>query len=173
MKQGETFIGKNRQRLHVLLKPWITSDVKELMAERDCALKVAKRSGAQNQWNNYRRQAEILYQQKAEISGDDALQKVNLIKCVSQRNVAVIKFRVIGSKKGGDSVFQVQDGKRLFVTISSKFAGRLCSVARSAWKKYELEKQIDIETPGVYKKLVIRLSGRDLAFTESKQGSRT
>ena len=34
------------------LKPWITKDIKELMAERDYALKVAKRSG-QN-WDNYR-----------------------------------------------------------------------------------------------------------------------
>ena len=36
-------------------KPWITNDLKELMAERDYALRVAKRSGNQEQWNEYRR----------------------------------------------------------------------------------------------------------------------
>ena len=37
------------------LKPWITNDLKELMAERDYAFKIAKRSGGQQQWDNYRK----------------------------------------------------------------------------------------------------------------------
>ena len=36
-------------------KSWITNDLKELMTKRDYALRVAKRSGNQEQWNEYRR----------------------------------------------------------------------------------------------------------------------
>ena len=64
---------------------------------------------------------------------------------------------VIGSKKDGGSLFQVQDGKRLlsepkdvatkfnkvFATIGSKIAGKLCRVSRDAWQKYEPKKQTD------------------------------
>ena len=40
-----------RVRTNHVSKPWITNDLKELMAERDYALRVAKRSGNQEQWN--------------------------------------------------------------------------------------------------------------------------
>ena len=38
------------------MKPWISDGIKELMAERDYAFKVAERSGGEKQkWNNYRK----------------------------------------------------------------------------------------------------------------------
>ena len=37
------------------LKPSITNDLIELMAERDSAFKIPERSGGQQQWDNYRK----------------------------------------------------------------------------------------------------------------------
>ena len=43
-------------RLKGAQKPWITNDLKKLMAERDYSFKVGKRPGAgQEEWDNYRR----------------------------------------------------------------------------------------------------------------------
>lgn len=36
-------------------KPWISDKIKKLMAERNYAFKIAKRSGNEQQWKNYRR----------------------------------------------------------------------------------------------------------------------
>ena len=42
-------------RMKSASKPWISKDLREQMAERDYAKRIAKKSGAQEQWNNYRR----------------------------------------------------------------------------------------------------------------------
>ena len=58
-------------------KPWITNDLKELMAERDYALRVAKRSGNQEQWNEYRRLKNFT---NRKIKSAEALHYKNLIE---------------------------------------------------------------------------------------------
>ena len=35
--------------------PWITMDIKDLMAERNYAYKIAKKTNEKEQWNNYRK----------------------------------------------------------------------------------------------------------------------
>ena len=61
----------------VAWKPWITNDLKELMAERDYALRIAKRSGNQEQWNEYRRLKNFT---NRKIKSAEALHYKNLIE---------------------------------------------------------------------------------------------
>jgi len=117
-------------------KPWITNDLKELMAERDYALRVAKRSGNQEQWNEYRRLKNFT---NRKIKSAEALHYKNLIESAENPKVLWRSLNsVIGSNKQEGSPFQVHDGKRLvsepksaatkfnkfFAAIGSKVAGR-------------------------------------------------
>ena len=90
------------------------------MAERDYALRIAKRSGNQEQWNEYRRLKNFTNRKIK--SAEDMWHSLN---------------SVIGSNNQGGSPFQVHDGKRLvsepksvatklnkfFAAIGSKVAG--------------------------------------------------
>ena len=143
-------------------KPWITNDLKELVAERDYALRVAKRSGNQEQWNEYRRLKNFT---NRKIKSAEALHYKNLIESAENpKDMWRSLNSVIGSNKQGGSPFQVHDGKRLvsepksvatkfnkfFAAIGSKVAGQLNPVSKDVWKKYETvkeaNKQSDIES---------------------------
>ena len=134
-------------------KPWITNDLKELMAERDYALRVAKRSGNQEQWNEYRRLKNFT---NRKIKSAETLHYKNLIESAENpKDMWRSLNSVIGSNNQGGSPFQVHDGKRLvsepksvatkfnkfFAAIGSKVAGRLNPVSKDAWKKYETVKE--------------------------------
>jgi len=76
---------------HVIAsKPWITNELKELMAERDYALRVAKRSGNQEQWNEYRRLKNFT---NRKIKSTEALHYKNLIESENPKDVALAKLR--------------------------------------------------------------------------------
>ena len=95
----------------VAWKPWITNDLKELMAERDYALRVAKRSGNQEQWNEYRRLKNFT---NRKIKSAEALHYKNLIESAENpKDMWRSLNSVIGSNNQGGSPFQVHDGKRL------------------------------------------------------------
>ena len=144
-------------------KPWITNEIKELMAERDYALRVAKRSGNEEQWTEYRRLKNFT---NRKIKSAEALHYKNLIESAENpKDMWRSLNSVIGPNNQGGSPFQVNDGKRLvsepksvatkfnkfFAAIGGKVAGRLCPVSKDAWKKYETvreaNKQGDIESP--------------------------
>ena len=137
----------------VAWKPWITNDLKELMAERDYALRVAKRSGNQEQWNEYRRLKNFT---NRKIKSAEALHYKNLIESAENpKDMWHSLNSVIGSNNQGGSPFQVHDGKRLvsepksvatksnkfFAAIGSKVVDRLHPVSKDAWKKYETVKE--------------------------------
>jgi len=132
------------------------------MAKRDYALRVAKRSGNQEQWNEYRRLKNFT---NRKIKSAEALHYNNLIESAENPKVLWRSLNsVIGSNKQEGSPFQVHDGKRLvsepksaatkfnkfFAAIGSKVARRLNPVSKDAWKKYETVKeannQSDIES---------------------------
>ena len=115
--------------------PWITNKIKELMAERDYALRVAKRSGNQEQWIEYRRLKNFT---NRKIKSAEALHYKNLIESAENpKDMWRSLNSVIGPNNQGGSPFQVNDGKRLvsepksvatkfnkfFVAIGSKVAG--------------------------------------------------
>ena len=65
-------------RIKRAIKPWITKELKELMAERDYAFKVAKRSGnEQGKWNNFRKLKNLT---NRKIKAAEALYHKNLIE---------------------------------------------------------------------------------------------
>ena len=132
------------------------------MAERDYALRVAKRSGNQEQWTEYRRLKNFT---NRKIKSAEALHYKNLIESAENpKDMWRSLNSVIGSNNQGGSPFQVNDGKRLvsepksvatkfnkfFAAIGSKVASRLRPVSKDAWKKYETvreaNKQGDIES---------------------------
>ncbi len=124
------------------LKPWITSDIKELMAERDHALKIAKKSG-QN-WDNYRNLKNLT---NRKIKAAEAEYYKELIESsAGPKEMWSSLNSLIGGKKTGDMLFRVQDGKtilsepkavaskfnKFFATIGSKVASRLRAVVKDA-----------------------------------------
>ena len=141
------------------LKPWITNDLKELMAERDYAFKIAKRLGGQQQWDNY---CKLKNFTNRKIKAAEAEYYKNLIKsAVGPREMWHSFISVLGTKKEEGSTFQVQENKRIlsepkavaskfnkfFATIGNKVASKLPTVARDAWKKYESNPRADTGNP--------------------------
>lgn len=113
------------------------------MAERDYALRVAKRSDNQEQWNEYRRLKNFT---NRKIKSAEALHYKNLIESAKNSKVLWRSLNsVIGSNKQEGSPFQVHDGKRLvsepkssatkfnkfFAAIGSKVAGGLNPVSKT------------------------------------------
>ena len=105
------------------------------MAERDYALRIAKRSGNQEQWNEYRRLKNFT---NRKIKSAEALHYKNLIESAENpKDMWHSLNSVIGSNNQGGSPLQVHDGKRLvsepksvatklnkfFAAIGSKVAG--------------------------------------------------
>ena len=139
------------------IKPWITKELKEIMAERDYAFKVAKRSGGeQEKWDNYRRLKNLT---NRKIRAAEATYYKNLIESAQgPKETWRTLNSVLGNKKE-NLTFQVQDGKRIisepkavaskfnkfFATIGCRIARKLRSVSRDAWKKYESVIQADGE----------------------------
>ena len=81
------------------------------MAERDYALRIAKRSGNQEQWNEYRRLKNFT---NRKIKSAEALHYKNLIESAENpKDMWHSLNSVIGSNNQGGSPFQVHDGKRL------------------------------------------------------------
>ncbi|PFX15414.1 hypothetical protein AWC38_SpisGene20370 [Stylophora pistillata] len=134
-------------------KPWITNDLKELMAERHYALRVAKRYGNQEQWNEYRRLKNFT---NRKIKSAEAFHYKNLIESAENpKDMWRSLNSVIGSNNQWGSPFQVHNGKPLvsepksiatkfnkfLAAIGSKVAVRLRSVSKDAWKKYETVKE--------------------------------
>ena len=92
-----------RLRTKGALKPWLTNDLKELMAERVCAFKVAKRSGGQQQWDNYRKLKNFTNRKKKAV---EAEYYKNLIKsAVGPREMWHSLNSVLGAKKEEGSAF--------------------------------------------------------------------
>ena len=91
-------------------KPWISNDLRKLMSKRDYAKRVAKKSGAKEQWDNYRSLKNLT---NKKLKSAEALHYKNLIE-----SAADLKERwrslnsVVGSKKDCGWPLQVQDGKR-------------------------------------------------------------
>ena len=80
------------------------------MAERDYALRIAKRSGNQEQWNEYRRLKNFT---NRKIKSAEALHYKNLIESAEKpKDMWRSLNSVIGSNNQGGSPFQVHDGKR-------------------------------------------------------------
>ena len=92
-----------RLRTKGALKPWITNDLKELMAERVCAFKVAKRLGGQQQWDNCRKLKNFT---NRKIKAMEAEYYKNLIKsAVGPREMWHSLNSVLGAKKEEGSAF--------------------------------------------------------------------
>ena len=108
-------------------KPWITNEIKELMAERDYALRVAKRSGNQEQWTEYRRLKNFT---NRKIKSAEALPYKNLIESAENpKDMWRSLNSVIGPNNQGGSPFQVNDGKRLVSepkSVATKFNKFFC-----------------------------------------------
>lgn len=131
------------------------------MAERDYALRVAKRSGNQEQWNEYCRLKNFT---NRKIKSAEALPYKNLIESAENpKDMWRSLNSTIGSNNQGGSPFQLHEGKHLvsepksvatklnnFASIGSKVAGWLHPVSKDAWKIYETvkeaNKQSDIES---------------------------
>ena len=143
-----------RLRTKGALKPWITNDLKELLAERDYAFKIAKRSGGQ-QWDNYRKLKNFT---NRKIKAAEAQYYKNLIKsAIDPREMLHSLNLVLGAKKEEGPAFQVQESKRtlsapkavaskfnkFFARIGNKVASKLPTVARDAWKKYKSNPRAD------------------------------
>ena len=127
------------------------------MAERDYSFKVAKRPGAgQEEWDNYRRLKNLT---NRKIKAAEALYYKNLIESAEgPKEMWRSLNSVLGEKKTGSSVFELQDRKRFlsepkavastfnkfFATIGIKVANKLRSVARDTRKKYESIPQTDV-----------------------------
>ena len=125
------------------LKPWITNDIKELMGERDYALKIAKRSG-QN-WDNY---GNLKNFTNRKIKVAEAKYYKDLIESLlgPREMWSSLSSVIINGKKTGDTLIQIQDGKiilcepkavaskfnKFFATIGSKISSRLRAVATDA-----------------------------------------
>ena len=98
-------------------KPWITYDLKELIAGRDYALRVAKRFSNQEQWNEYRRLKNFT---NRKIKSAEALHYKNLIESADNpKDMWRSLNSVIGSNKQGGSPFQVHNGKGLVSELKS------------------------------------------------------
>ena len=138
-------------------KPWISDDIKELMAERDYAFKVAKRSGGEKQkWDHYRK---IKNFTNRKVKSAEAEYYKNLINSANgPKDTWKALNSVLGEKsKETISQLQVQDGKVLlsepkkvaskfnefFASIGNKVARKLQVVAKDAWKKYESNDESD------------------------------
>ena len=136
------------------MKPWITKDIKELVAERDYALKIAKRSG-QN-WDNYRNLKNFT---NSKMKAAEAKYYKDLIESsLGPRELWSSLSSVIGGKSTGDTLTQIQDRKtilcepksvaskfnKFFATIGSKISSRLRAVPIDAWLKYEPENQSEL-----------------------------
>ena len=93
------------------IKPWITKELKEIMAERDYAFKVATRSGGeQEKWDNYRRSKNLT---NRKIRAAEASYYKNLIESAQgPKEMWRTLNSVLGNKKE-NLTFQVQDGKRI------------------------------------------------------------
>ena len=159
-------------------KPWISNDLRKLMAERDYAKKVAKKSGTKEQWDNYRSLKNL---KNKKLKSAEALHYKNLIESATDLKERWRSLNsVVGSKQDFGSPLQVQDGKRLllepkevatkvdrfFATIGTKIAGHLPPVDTDAWKKYELERKCDDREPWDFQQ-VVDCKG-DSAFLENK-----
>ena len=109
-------------RMKRTIKPWITKELKEIMAGRDYAFKVAKRSGdEQEKWNNYRRLKNLT---NRKIRAAEATYYKNLIESAQgPKETWCTLNSVLGNKKE-NLTFQVQDGKRIISepkAVASKF----------------------------------------------------
>ena len=140
------------------IKPWITKELKELMAERDYAFKVARRSGKeQGKWDNFRKLKNLT---NRKIKAAEALYYKNLIESTQGlKEMWRTLNSALGNKKDENLTFQVQDGERIisepkavaskfnkfFATIGCRIARKLCFVSKDAWKKYESAIQTDDE----------------------------
>ena len=86
----------------------LNNDLKELMAERDYALRVAKRSGNQEQWNEYRRLKNFT---NRKIKSAEALHYKNPIESAeSPKDMWRSLNSVIGSNKQGALLFKYMTG---------------------------------------------------------------
>ena len=133
--------------------PWTTTDIKDLMAERNYAYKIAKRSNDKEQWNNYRKNMT-----NRKLKSAESLYYKNLIEsAVNPKEMWKSLNSVLGHNKGQDATFQVQDGKcilsepkavatrfnKYFANIGCTVACKLSIVAKGAWKKYEAVFQVN------------------------------
>jgi len=127
-----------------------------MMAERDYAFKVAKRSGnEQGKWDNFRKLKNLT---NRKIKAAEALYYKKLIECAQgPKEMWRTLNSALSDKKEENLTLQVQDGEHIisepkavaskfnkfFATIGSRIAKKLCSVSRDAWKKYESVIQTD------------------------------
>ena len=94
-------------------KPWISNDLRKLMAERDYAKKVAKKSGTKEQWDNYRSLKNL---KNKKLKSAEALHYKNLIESATDLKERWRSLNsVVGSKQDFGLPLQVQDGKRLLL----------------------------------------------------------
>ena len=119
-----------------------------------------KKSGAKEQWDNYRSLKNLT---NKKLQSAEVFHYKNLIESTADLNRE--RWRslnsVIGSKKDCGSPFQVQDGRRLllepkevatkfnrfFATTGAEIAGHLTPVDTDAWKKYAPERMCDDTEP--------------------------
>ena len=94
-------------------KPWISNDLRKLMAERDYAKTVAKKSGTKEQWDNYRSLKNL---KNKKLKSAEALHYKNLIESATDLKERWRSLNsVVGSKQDFGLPLQVQDGKRLLL----------------------------------------------------------
>ena len=94
-------------------KPWISNDLRKLMAERDYAKKVAKKSGTKEQWDNYRSLKNL---KNKKLKSAEALHYKNLIESATDLKERWRSLNsVVGYKQDFGLPLQVQDGKRLLL----------------------------------------------------------
>ena len=145
-------------RTKCAIKPWITKELKDVMAERDYAYKVAKRSGGkQEMWDNYRKLKNLT---NRKIKAAEALYYKKLIESAQgPKEMWRTLNSALGNEKVENLTFQLQEGERIisepkavaskfnkfFATIGCRIVKKLFFISKDAWKKYESAVQTDDE----------------------------
>jgi len=140
------------------IKPWITKELKDVMAERDYAYKIAKRSGGkQEMWHNYRKLKNLT---NRKMKAAEALYYKKLIESAQgPKEMWRALNSALGNEKDENLTFQLQEGERIisepkavaskfnnfFATIGCRIAKKLFFISKDAWKKYESAVQTDDE----------------------------
>ena len=113
-------------RIKGATNPWISVDLRKLMTERDYAKTVAKKSGNQEQWNNYRWLKNLT---NRKLKSAEALHYKNLIESAADPKERWRSLNtIIGSNNVRGLSLYLQDGKHLLSKpkeVATKF-NRLC-----------------------------------------------